>query len=235
MTNNATLPDAGIDVGVDSWKRATQRAMHPSGRPIGADVLEAIAAGLAAVTVPWELRDGELGDGEVPTERQCYRVLATEAYEAWVICWPSGGSLDLHDHGGSSGAFSVVSGELDEATIEDGVTVVRRYGSGSTTGFGASRIHAVANRGAAMATSVHVYSPPLGSMVYYEPTTMARWSRLPRTLPGGPTDAERGSELEHDATAGAAGLEHAVGLRRLVRWKRARHAQREHTVVDLLA
>ena len=95
-------------------------------------------------------------------------MLSTPAYEAWVICWPSGGSLDLHDHGGSSGAFSIVSGELDEATIEDGATIVRRHGPGATTGFGASRIHAVANRGTAMATSVHVYSPPLGSMSFYE-------------------------------------------------------------------
>ena len=168
MTTNATLPD----VAVDSWKRAAQRAMHPSSRPVGADVLEAIAAGLAAVTVPWELRDGqrgarETGDGGVPTERQYYRVLATPAYEAWVICWPSGGSLDLHDHGGSSGAFSIVSGELDEATIEDGATIVRRHGPGATTGFGPSHIHAVANRGTATATSVHVYSPPLDSMAYY--------------------------------------------------------------------
>ena len=168
MTTLATLADAGVDVDADSWKRAAQRAMHPSSRPVGADVLEAIAAGLAAVTVPWELRDAEMGDDGVPTERQYYRVLATPAYEAWVICWPSGGSLDLHDHGGSSGAFSIVSGELDEAAIEDCATIVRRHGPGSTTGFGASHIHAVANRGAAMATSVHVYSPPLGSMAYYE-------------------------------------------------------------------
>jgi mannose-6-phosphate isomerase-like protein (cupin superfamily) len=159
MTTRATLPD----VAADSWKRAAQRALHPSNRPVGADVLEAIAAGLAAVTVPWELREGE-----VATERHYYRVLATPAYEAWVICWPSGGSLDLHDHGGSSGAFTVVSGELDEATVEHGDTVVRRLGPGDTTGFGASHIHAVANRGTATATSVHVYSPPLDSMAYYE-------------------------------------------------------------------
>jgi mannose-6-phosphate isomerase-like protein (cupin superfamily) len=164
MTTHATLPE----LSVDGWKRAAQRALHPSSRVVGADVLEAIAAGLAAVTVPWELRDDELGEGEVPTERRYYRALATDAYEAWVICWPSGGSLDLHDHGGSAGAFSVVSGELDEATIDHGDTVVRRYGPGDTTGFGASRIHAVANRGSAPATSVHVYSPPLGSMIYYE-------------------------------------------------------------------
>jgi hypothetical protein len=148
----------------DNWKRAAQRALHPAAPSVGADVLAAIAAGLAAVTVPWEL-----GLGEVPTERRFHRVLATDAYEAWVICWPSGESLDMHDHGGSAGAFSVVSGELDEVTIEAGGKVLRTFGSGDTAAFGASRVHAVANRGDAVATSVHVYSPPLSSMMYYQP------------------------------------------------------------------
>ena len=105
---------------VAGWQRAAQRALHPaedvSNRlSVSDDVLAAIAAGLAAVTVPWEL-----GHSEVPSERRYERVLSTAAYEAWVIYWPSGGSLDLHDHGGSAGAFSVVSGQLDEATIELG-------------------------------------------------------------------------------------------------------------------
>ena len=151
----------------DGWKRAAQRALHPSGRRVDADVLAAIAAGLATVTVPWEIREGE-----VPTERRYQRVLVTPEYEAWVICWPSGGTLDLHDHGGSSGAFSVVSGELDEATIQATTagnnTVVRRYASGETSAFGSTRVHAIANRGTQPATSVHVYSPPLSTMVYYE-------------------------------------------------------------------
>ena len=147
----------------DGWKRAAQRALHPATRTVGADVLAAIAAGLAAVTVPWEL-----GLGEIPTERRFHRVLATEAYEAWVICWPSGELLDMHDHGGSAGAFSVVSGELDEAAIEAGVKVMRTFGPGDTAAFGASRVHAVANRGDGVATSVHVYSPPLSTMIYYE-------------------------------------------------------------------
>ena len=153
----------GTELDGDNWRRAAHRALHPTGRAVGADVLAAIAAGLAAVTVPWEL-----GMGEVPTERRFHRVLATEAYEAWVICWPSAESLDMHDHGGSAGAFSIVSGELDEAIIESGVKVVRTFAPGDTAAFGASQVHAVANRGDAVATSVHVYSPPLSSMMYYQ-------------------------------------------------------------------
>ena len=164
-----TLDGATDEAGVENWKRAATKAMHPSQHQVAADVLAAIAAGLAAVTVPWEL-----GEGGVPTERHYQRVLGTPEYEAWVICWPTGGSLDLHDHGGSAGAFTVVSGELEEATVEptdDGsgsTTVVRKYTSGETSAFGSTRVHAIANRGTAPATSVHVYSPPLSSMVYYE-------------------------------------------------------------------
>lgn len=150
------------------WQRAAQRALHPTGDAshrlsVGDDVLAAIAAGLAAVTVPWEL-----GHPEVPIERRYERVLSTEAYEAWVIYWPSGGSLDLHDHGGSAGAFSVVSGQLDEATVVSGANVVRSIAAGETAAFAADRVHAIANRGSAVATSVHVYSPPLSTMIYYE-------------------------------------------------------------------
>ena len=130
---------------------------------MAADVLTAIAAGLAAVTVPCELRDGDQ-----PNERKYARVLSTPAYEAWVIYWPSGGSLDLHDHGGSAGAFSVVSGALDEARVEGGVKSERTLGPGETAGFGPSSVHAIINRGSEMATSVHVYSPPLSSMYYYD-------------------------------------------------------------------
>jgi quercetin dioxygenase-like cupin family protein len=163
MQTTAQGTTTDTDTDIDGWSRAAQRALHPSGRTVGIDILSAIASGLAAVTVPWQLADGDQS-----TERRYQRVLATPAYEAWVICWPSGGALDLHDHGGSAGAFSVVSGQLDEATIEGGAPVVRTYSAGETTSFGASRVHAVANRGSSMATSVHVYSPPLSSMVYYE-------------------------------------------------------------------
>ena len=65
-----------------------------------------------------------------------------------------------------------MSGELDEATIEatteGNATVVRRYTPGETAAFGSARVHAIANLGTEPATSMHVYSPPLSSMVYYE-------------------------------------------------------------------
>jgi hypothetical protein len=61
----------------------------------------------------------------------------------------------------------VVSGQLDEATAEADATVVRTVGPGETVSFASSRVHAVVNRGSLVATSIHVYSPPLSSMMYY--------------------------------------------------------------------
>jgi hypothetical protein len=126
-------------------------------------VLGEIAANLAARQAAWEVRSGY-----VPTARCYERVLLTATHEAWVICWPAGTELELHDHGNSSGAFSVVAGHLDETTMVNGDTVVRRLLPGATAHFGPSYVHAVANRGDRPATSVHVYSPPLEFMDFYD-------------------------------------------------------------------
>jgi quercetin dioxygenase-like cupin family protein len=147
----------------DALQRASSRAMHPSVVDVDPAVLCAIASGLAAVTLPWELSTGDL-----PKQRRFARLLSTPVYEAWVICWPAGTALDLHDHGGSAGAFTVVAGQLDETTISDGQVGRQQYEPGDTASFGPAHVHAVANRGQRPATSVHVYSPPLHVMDYYD-------------------------------------------------------------------
>lgn len=144
------------------WRRAASRALHPSSRTIDDDALSVIAAGLAQVTVPWELRPGQAA-----SERHYERVLSTVAYDAWVIYWPTGVKLDLHDHGGSSGALSVVAGELDETTVVSEQLQVRRLAVGDTVHFGPHHVHAVSNPGPVPATSVHVYSPPISSMAFF--------------------------------------------------------------------
>jgi quercetin dioxygenase-like cupin family protein len=126
------------------------------------EVLVAIAAGLAEVSSPSDLRPGG-----TTSERQYERILATDTYEAWLIHWPAGTGLDLHDHGDSGGAFAVVDGELDETTIDGDRARVRRVPAGSHSSFGAGQVHGVANTGQRPAISVHVYSPPLESMNFY--------------------------------------------------------------------
>src|SRR4029077_7049707 len=82
-------------------------AVHPSSHSGDEPLVGVIAAGLAAVAMPWELT--RVANS---TERAYELLLATETYDAWLIHWPVGTGLEAHDHGGSTGAFAVVSGVL---------------------------------------------------------------------------------------------------------------------------
>jgi len=146
----------------DPWGRVSSRAVHPSSHSGEEPLVSVIAAGLAEVSMPWEMT-GHTSS----TERSYELLLATESYDAWLIHWPAGTGLEAHDHGGSIGAFAVVSGVLDEDVERDGETVTRRVGVGQSIAFGGDHVHAVVNRGTTGATSVHVYSPPLSSMSFY--------------------------------------------------------------------
>lgn len=164
-----TTPRQAEPGDVDHWRLASSMAVHPSSSsPSASDggdspLVAAIAAGLAAVSLPWEL-----GTVTTPVEREYELILATCQYDAWLIHWPPGTGLDAHDHGGSAGAFSVVAGLIDEDVIApDGTTTTRRLGAGETVAFGPEHVHAVVNRGTAGVTSVHVYSPPLGAMGFH--------------------------------------------------------------------
>jgi hypothetical protein len=52
-----------------------------------------------------------------PHERWYHRLAAGPDGEVWVLTWLPGQATDLHDHGGSAGAFLVVSGALTEHTF----------------------------------------------------------------------------------------------------------------------
>jgi hypothetical protein len=102
------------------------------------------------------------------TERSYELVSLTDDVEVWVIHWPAGGSLQLHDHGGSSGAFWVVGGTLEERYLTNDRSLAhRRIGAASGAGFGPRYVHDVRNGGTAPATSVHAYSPPMPGMTFY--------------------------------------------------------------------
>jgi Cysteine dioxygenase type I len=93
----------------------------------------------------------------------------TGDYELWVIHWPQDGGLVLHDHGGSTGAFYVTAGVLEETSTSPTARSLRRRlvlpGGGQS--FGPDYVHSVVNPSMALATSVHAYSPPLSSMTFY--------------------------------------------------------------------
>jgi hypothetical protein len=112
--------------------------------------------------------------GAPATERREWRLMArTPDFDAWLIAWPSGGKVDLHDHGQSTGAVSVISGALVESVPwrdDTGrLSLVRReLAAGATLGFGAGHVHDVTNESDQQALSLHVYSPALTSMTFYE-------------------------------------------------------------------
>ena len=92
--------------------------------------------------------------------------------DIWLISWLPTQGTQLHDHGGSSGAFTVLSGRLDEAVYRrdpsrDSLTEYRRP-AGSAVGFGPRYVHDVRNLSDQPAVSVHAYSPPLTSMNFYD-------------------------------------------------------------------
>ena len=95
---------------------------------------------------------------------------ANEHSEVWLCGWPVGEHVELHDHGGASGALCVVDGRLAE-TWAEGRTAPRlrrrRLAAGAVAAFGPDYIHDVVNAGRTQALSIQVYSPRLITMTFY--------------------------------------------------------------------
>jgi hypothetical protein len=95
-------------------------------------------------------------------------------WEAWLLTWLPGQSTSLHDHGGSSGAFAVLAGLVDESLPlrtggDTGRThlLTRRYRAGQVRCFGSDHVHDVAARAGRRAVTLHVYTPRLATMRRY--------------------------------------------------------------------
>src|SRR5882672_9397767 len=86
-------------------------------QPLDPAILSDIAAGLAcSCAVTGDEQDEFEGiEREGRDLRRFARLLHTAAYEVWLIAWEAAADLELHDHGGSQGAFHVVDGALLEA------------------------------------------------------------------------------------------------------------------------
>lgn len=122
------------------------------------EALAAIAAGLADADPGAFLAAGSC--------RRWALIASNELYSAWVIAWPTGTGLGMHDHGGSSAAVQVVRGILRERYVAEGGDVagglvVRWLDPGSLHVLAGEHRHEVVNVGDVEAVSVHVYSPPL--------------------------------------------------------------------------
>jgi predicted metal-dependent enzyme (double-stranded beta helix superfamily) len=105
-----------------------------------------------------------------PLERLYVRLHLDDHLEAWLICWSQRQDTGFHDHDRSRGAVAVVGGALAERRLAVGgpPPAVAIHPTGAVFSFGATHIHDVSQTGADLATSLHVYSPPLGEMGFYD-------------------------------------------------------------------
>jgi predicted metal-dependent enzyme (double-stranded beta helix superfamily) len=102
-----------------------------------------------------------------PQQRWSHRLECATDFEVWLLTWLPGQGTDVHDHGGSAGAFTVVSGELTEETYSGGRAASALMSAGVGRRFGAHHVHRVVNLSPRPAVSIHVYGPGLTSMTRY--------------------------------------------------------------------
>ncbi len=124
----------------------------------------------------------------IDTGRRSYRRLRRDdAVDVWLIGWATGQATELHDHGDSLGALTVVSGVLSEqrwAPHRGGIRG-RLLRAGRSQGFRIGHVHDVVNPWSMAAVSVHAYSPPLTVMSYYEVDAVVPALRRVRTASDG--------------------------------------------------
>lgn len=106
-----------------------------------------------------------------PAHRWYARLHRTADVEVWLLGWEVGQDTRIHDHGGAGGAFTVAEGRLVEHHTDrsrNGPLRRREHVTGGGAAFGPTYVHDLAHHGPGRATSVHVYSPPLTSMTFYQ-------------------------------------------------------------------
>lgn len=105
-------------------------------------------------------------------QRWWARLALTAGVELWLLTWAPGQGTEPHDHGGASGSFAVLFGEVQEHyRYPAGPVRETSHRVGSAIGFGSARAHQVRNVGEVNAASVHAYSPPLLPVHHYASLT----------------------------------------------------------------
>lgn len=135
-------------------------------------------AALAAIAERWAGRlEGRQQLGNDPIRRTGLRLVPTDDYDVWLLRWPPGTRVSPHDHGGSAGAFVVVSGELVELRWNDSIAASRIVGRGDIVTIEDGMVHDVVATNC-LSYSVHVYSPPLAKMSFYDESGVEVMSQM---------------------------------------------------------
>jgi Cysteine dioxygenase type I len=140
----------------------------PEGRDLDREELHRLAVAVAGERGTWAhlvRRDAN---------RRHYVQLHRDPHlDVWLLCWTDEQDTGLHDHDLSAGAVHVCEGELVEERLELRAGVFTRVAvprhAGATFDFDASHVHCLRHSGdSRLAVSIHVYSPALWRMGYYE-------------------------------------------------------------------
>jgi hypothetical protein len=108
-----------------------------------------------------------------PEDRYFLQLYRDVHVDIWLICWLDAQDTGFHDHDLSSGAVYVCEGTLVEDRLHATGGALRETSrerpAGALFHFDPSYIHRVRHPGGdEPATSIHVYSPALWRMGYYE-------------------------------------------------------------------
>jgi rhodanese-related sulfurtransferase/quercetin dioxygenase-like cupin family protein len=142
-----------------------QALADPAAPAVATETLQVMASGLALAAEAWSCSLERHA-----TARTGLRILDTDAYDVWLLRWPVGSAVSPHHHGESDAAFAVASGVLRETRWVDGATSERLVRPGEAIPVERGVVHDVGAAGVE-ALSVHVYSPPLSSMAYFDDAT----------------------------------------------------------------
>src|SRR3954447_11967525 len=120
------------------------------------DDLVEVACGMAADVDRWRPRIQFRADS-----RWWTRLHGDNVLDVWLLTWLSDQSTDLHDHGGSAAAVTVVVGELNEGNLAGFREQRAVISVGESAAVPTGVVHDVRNPAGTPAISIHAYSPPL--------------------------------------------------------------------------
>src|SRR5664280_2848780 len=104
----------------------------------------------------------------LPERRWWTRLVSDSAVDAWLISWPGREGTDLHDHGASAAALTVVEGTLEHVLAARSGELSREALAPATLlTVEPWAVHDVGNPRGTPAVSIHAYSPPLEQMTFY--------------------------------------------------------------------
>lgn len=168
MPSAATIPPRSSIAPPCSPPEPGWLAGLPDGRDLERHELHALASAIAADEASWKphVRHDT-------AQRHFVQLHRDPHLDVWLICWTNQQETGLHDHDVSSGAVHVCTGDLLEDRLEARGGVLHRVSiprpAEGAFDFDASHVHCIRHpTDAPPAVSIHVYSPALWRMGYYE-------------------------------------------------------------------